>query len=229
MNKMLAILIVLVLTDGGFFGATVAPAETLTFDDLPSPGAGNPPVPNGYGGLDWTNVWYVNPVAAGAGNTGAYNGIISGSNVAFNPDGYPATISSTGSFTFNSGYFTAVWNDGLNLEAVGSLGGTVMDTTNFTLNASSPTLEILNWANIDTLTFTSSGGTPHPGFIAGGGTQFVMDNLSFNNPVPEPGSTGLLLAGGLCLLGYGWRRRYGKRNLIRRSVPVAPAQQRKHT
>jgi len=156
-------------------------ASTITFDDL-SGGS----IPNGYGGLNWSNFYSLNGDTYGL--SGYQNGVVSHSNVVYNAYGDPAAVSGS-PFTFNSAYFTAAWNDRLNIEAIGYLAGTAIYDTTFVVNTSGPTLETFNWSNIDEVYFRSSGGVNHG--YNGGGEHFAMDNFTINGSpaaVPEPAS-----------------------------------------
>ena len=174
-----------------FGAATTAQAVTVTFDDLPeSVSPTEFTVPNGYGGLNWSNFYYVD--VNSISNSGYANGMVSPTNVAYNGFGDPA-FASDSRFTLNSAYFTGAWNDGLDIHVVGSLGGVTVYTTDFLVNSTSPTLYTFNWAGLDNVAFSSSGGTDHG--YGGSGTQFAMDNLRINEPVPEPSTLLLLTAG----------------------------------
>jgi PEP-CTERM motif len=179
-----------------------ARAATITFDDLS--GSENP-VPNGYGGLNWGNFYYLNADTYGT-PSGYQNGTVSHPNVAYNAFGSPANFSSATPFTLNSAYFTGAWNDGLMIEAQGFLGGSLVHDVIFTVNTSGPTLEKFNWTNVDNVNFISSGGTPHG--YSGAGEHFAMDNLTINEAVvPEPASLTLLGLGAFALGSYALRRR----------------------
>jgi hypothetical protein len=161
-------------------GARPALATTVTFDDLPNPGAKGAAIANGYGGLTWDNFNYVNAAAEKNGGTGAagYNyGDISGDDVALNGGGALASIASGTAFEFNSAYFTAAWNNGLQITLTGYLHGVQVDQTTFTVSAHTPTLITLNWSDVTSVTFSSSGGT-NAGY-RGFGEEFAMDNMTF--------------------------------------------------
>ena len=187
-----------------------ASAGVLTFDDLPNPGAGLPNVPNGYGGLNWSNMLYMDPAARTASGTsvpGYLNGVVSPRNVAFNGGGTMAVVSD-GIFTFNGAYLTGAWNDNLNITVNGKLGAVQLYSQTVVVNTQTPTYFNFNYAGIDTLTIDSFGGTPH-GFPGGGaGTQFAMDNFTVN--VPEPSPVALLSIGAIGL-AITARRRTRKR------------------
>jgi hypothetical protein len=165
-----------------------APAEVITFDDVSAPGFAIL-VPSPYHTLNWPNFNLVNTVLL-AGPSGYQNGTVSSPNVAFNQGGSPAAITGASPFTFNSGDFTGGWNDGLTIKVVGKLGGVAVlgDSTTFAVNTSGPTLETFDWANVDELDFSSSGGTHNANFPFFG-TYFVMDNVTINEgatATPEP-------------------------------------------
>jgi hypothetical protein len=190
-----------------------ARADVVTFDDL-SDGGGGTPISSPYHGLNWTNFGVLNTVLY-PNPSGYKNGTVSAPNVAYNENGLPASISGTSPFTFNSAYFTAAWNDGLNVTVVGKLGGVAVlgDSTIFTVDTSGPTLETFDWTNVDEVDFSSIGGSQHPGFITPG-FQFVMDNMTINEPVasaPEPSSVGMALLLGLGVLGAARRWRLPQR------------------
>ena len=194
MRRLLAVLIAVVLTLGG---ATVVPATTLTFDDLPGTVAGqnHPAVPNGYGGLNWTKFQVLDGTDSTPG--GYHNGVVSPKMVIFNPGGEPAAVSDS-PFTFNSAYFTSALYDGLHIRADASLSGSLVYSKEFVVDTTGPTLETFNWSGIDKVLFTSFGPTA---------THFALDNFTFNEPVPEPSTFVLLSMGAVGLLGYAWRRR----------------------
>jgi PEP-CTERM motif len=175
---------------------------TLNFDSFPS----FTTIPNGYGGLNWGNFGVLN--AAFDPNSGYVNGLISSPNVAFNLSGTPASFSSVADqFTFTSAYLTAAWNDGLNLEIQAFDDGVMLDDVNLTLNTSGPVFYNPNWSGIDTITFISTGGVHHGGYV-GFGTQVAMDDLTINgpSPTPEPPSFFLMGTGLAGLIGFVRRR-----------------------
>jgi len=177
-----------------------AQTEILTFDDLPSI-YGTAQIPNGYGGLQWQNFWYLNAVTYWGNPSGYSNGLVSADNVAFNANGDPAQIGG-GLFDLNSAYLTGAWNDGLQLEVQGFIGSTLIYDNTYTVNTAGPTLINLNYLGIDEANFISFGGT-HNSSFAVGGEQFAVDNLNVTL-VPEPTSMWLLAAGilGMILLRH---------------------------
>ena len=161
----------------------VAHAAILTFDDIPG---GLAPVPNGYGGLNWDQFNVHDKQLPG---TGYFNGVVSGTHVAYNNNGALATVLG-GLFNFNAAYLTGAWNNGLNVKVDGYVGPTQIYTKTTLVNVSGPTLVNFNFVGIDRLVFTSFGGTPDPiAANSGSGNHFVMDD--FNYTVPEPASFSL--------------------------------------
>ena len=167
---------------------------TLNFDDLPGTIL---PIPNGYGNLNWSNYYYLDGVNYYNNPSGYQNGVVSPNNVAFNGFGDPASIwsTTTNPFIVYSGYLTAAWNDGLQVDLTGYYAGNPVISGSFLIDTSGPTFF---WASapvwIDTFTIVSSGGVNHG--YGGSGTHFALDDLTVYT-TPEPGTliligTGLL-------------------------------------
>lgn len=177
----------------------------LTFDELdPQGGAG--PMPADYAELKWDNFGLMKPLATPLVGGGYVNGIVSPDNVAF-----PALANGNGSttggfrtvggalFTLESAYLTAAFNDGLQVQVFGYVGGVEKYRNIYTVNPTEPTLIQFNYVAISRVALVSFGGTPNPSF-GGGGTGVAVDNMVLS--VPEPSSVALLLLGGVCgLLG----------------------------
>jgi hypothetical protein len=197
MKHVLTRLLCLLLAGGGLT-ACAQSVLTVTFDDLPAPSAYGSLVPAGYAGIQWNNFNYI--IGSSFIASGFQNGVVSGMNAAFNGSGDPAQISGPGVFDLTSAWLTSAWNDGLQVEVQGFLGGNLNYDNTYILNATAPTLIQFNYLNVDTVNFISSGGVNHG--YGGSGTQFVMDDLTV--VVPEPGVTPILIIG---LTGiYGHRR-----------------------
>ena len=182
--------------------ATPGQAQTLiNFDDL-NPGFGSQ-IANGYAGLNWDNFYALNSVTFTGtyGNSGYALGTVSTPNVAYNDFGSAASISSATPFALNSGYFTAAWFNGLNLEVIAKNGSAVVADNNYTLTTQNPDFVSFNLPDVTSVEFISSGGTS-AGFD-GNGTQFALDNLTINGPTlsaaPEPSQ----VLGGLLVTGLG--------------------------
>ena len=160
-------------------------SRVLTFDDITT--VGNiqySTIPNGYGGLTWSNALYMNTTWEQV--TYGWNGYATGRNsgifVAFNGGGLAMSISvPVGQyFQLNSAVLAAAWNKDLMLTVKATRANVVVYQTVVTLQVlSKTTLYALKWSGIDTLTFNSTGGTPQGG-LSGVGTQFVLDDLDIS-------------------------------------------------
>jgi hypothetical protein len=193
--------------------STNSTASTLiTFDDL-NPGTGSFMIPNGYQGFQWSNFAVTNGAQFSAHDNapGFVNGVVSGSNVAFNADARDASfgVINGSTFTLTSLYLTqAGFGPGNSTEIVGFRGGVAVDSAIFTPSANSPTLETLNWAGLDTVTLYDI-------WPPTGSDIAVVDNILINGPsglpapslVPEPSPFALYVAAGLVGLTYRRVRR----------------------
>jgi subtilase family serine protease len=148
--------------------------DVATFDDLALPEAAYTVLTNGYDGLNWNNFAALNGVALT--NSGYEAGVISASNVAFNGDGSEAILSQSSAFNLISAYLTAAWNDDLQVELKGYVGGALIYDSTYILSATTPTNILVNYLGVTEVDFISSGGVHHSAYI-GYGTQFVMDNM----------------------------------------------------
>lgn len=171
-------------------GVGAATATTLTFDDIGTGGS----IPNGYGGLNWSSVHYLNGTTYPLSPSGYYNGRVSGDYVAWNGSGGDVlSNTAAGTFDFNSTYLTAAWNNGLNIQVRGYNNGILLYDQTVIVDQFGPTLFVFNYLGIDDLKFTTFGGVDAG--TPGSGQQMAMDNFTFNQSaqVPEPAS--LLLLG----------------------------------
>lgn len=199
-----------------------ASATILNFDDLSS--SFTAPSPPPYNGFDFTNFY-----AWDGGSTANYaNGVVSSPNFIFSggqenpPPASPVDIVGTiaadsGTFTFNSVYMTYAYYPGLQVIVDAYNGASLVDTQTVTMNDSNPgpaTKFTFDWTNLTSITFqgVAGSGTSDP-YSCGtfNCTQFTLDNLEVNDPVP--GATPLpatlpLFATGLGALGLlGWRKK----------------------
>jgi hypothetical protein len=201
MNKLISALAVAVTL---MFGQSVY-ATVLSFDDIAvgtdygsfaGAGASN------YGGLNWSSDVYWMNATTYCTNCGYHNANTSGDYIAFNAAGNNISASD-GTFDFNGVNLTSAWNNGLNVQVQGWLGGALIYDTTVSADTTGPSWYDFNYVGIDQLTFNSYGGT-NAG-LSGNGVQFAMDDFTFTaSSVPEPGTLAMI---GLGLVGIGMRRR----------------------
>jgi hypothetical protein len=170
----------------------------LTFDDLPTRYGVPSHIPNGYGGLDWSNFGVLD-----GSLPGYVAAVVSPPNVAFGA-GNPATISTpSGLFDLDSAYLTAALNVAtLNIQVQGFVGATMLYNNTYAVNDSGPTLINFNYDGVDSVTFTS-------------GSIFAMDNLTVT--VPEPSSWAIMLLAAV-LSGVGANRRESGMAVNKRNI-----------
>jgi hypothetical protein len=156
--------------------ASNANALLINFDDVNAPFIST--VPSGYNGYTWNNFAIAN--GNNNPNTGYQIGIVSQANIAFNLGSTPAYISKSDFFNLNSGYFTAAWNNDLQLTVTGFTdegGSNQKYISTYTLQTTAPSKIVFNWTGIKRILFSSSGGTDADATDGGGGAHFALDNL----------------------------------------------------
>ena len=180
--------------------AGIASATVLDFEGL-----ADGPISNGYGGLNWDNMYVKNSTNRA---DGYQKGIVSGSNIAFNGYANMAITSAAADFDFNGAYLTGAWNDALNITVKGYDDGLLEFSQTVIASAYNHTYFAFNYTDIDTLEFSSFGGVDQQ--FGGEGAHFAMDNFNFtlneSQPVPEP-ATMLLFGTGLAGLVGALRRK----------------------
>ncbi|CAF0868851.1 unnamed protein product [Adineta ricciae] len=144
----------------------------ITFDDLSASVA----VPNGYNKFDWTNGMVQ---AANANTSGYYTGIVSKPKSVMNPNANPLTMASVNGslFTLYSISIAAAWYDNLNLTVIGYNSNAIMASENFIIQVFAvSTLTFNGFSGLDTVIFSTSGGTKNVN-VGGSGGHFSMDNI----------------------------------------------------
>jgi hypothetical protein len=204
MKRGLPVLLIALAMVFGSLG--ISHATVLTFDDI---GGGDAPVNNGYGGLNWSNMYYLNGTSYPIPDSGYHYGRVSGDYVAYNGWGSPAVVSDT-EFDFNGAYLTGAWNNDLNINVIGYLNGVEQYNQTVVVDVNAPTWFTFNYLGIDSLYFNSYGGVDSG--TGGAGEHFAMDNFTFNesvgsNPVPEPATIILFGTGLVGLAGRKFRRK----------------------
>lgn len=172
-----------------------ASSVIITFDDLDTSVSNPRGIPIGYDGFRWISIG----VFRAADPNSSYGvAAVSPPQVAYGQQTNSQMVSTSGAFDFVSGYFTSAHRDDLILDVIGISGGTQIFEKAIVLQITEPTFVLFNWDGVDTIRFSTSGGTGDPGY------QFAMDSLTVDI-VPEP-SAFLLLGSGLSALGI-WRLR----------------------
>lgn len=198
-----------------FWSGSASSQIVVTFDDLHETGSGSF-IPNDYHGLVWSNFTCLNAFLVGANfppfepnlSNGYYFGMVSASNVAFNPFGSAVEIDSATNFNFLSAYLTGAWSSNLNIEVHGFNGTKEIYDTIVVASATKPTLFTFDYLDIDRLYFNAYGGQDagFPPSYGDGGTWFAMDNFTFEF-IPEPSSFLLAALGGVSLVAFLKRKR----------------------
>jgi hypothetical protein len=112
--------------------------------------------------------------------SGYVTAVSSGQYVGFNAFGNPMSIgvgisNSLEAFSIKSFIAAAAWHNDLQLLMTGERSGVKVRNQTITLQVNSATNVVLDWRDIDKITFITSGGTP--AINTRPGTHFAMDNL----------------------------------------------------
>jgi hypothetical protein len=190
-----AVWIVLLVTN-----AASNAASLWTFDELATPedipGLNYSTIPDGYGGLSWSNFGVLDGSIRPA-SEGYHTGLVSPNNVAFNFYGDPASISlSGGLFNLDSAYLALALNldTSLSVQVQGLVGGTLLYDNTYTVHRDVPTFIDFDYRGIDRVVFITSPAQ-----------QFALDNLTVTIPEPEPTTVGVVVCGLLCCVVVAFR------------------------
>lgn len=133
---------------------SIASADIYSFDELPITPSLLTPIPAGYAGVQWQNMFYISPYSSGIPYPSGYHlGVVNSPNVAYGGDveGTPAVLSvSSGTFNINYAYLTGAWRDGLTVQAQGFYQGTMIFNKSFIVNSTGPSsVSQFNFIGID--------------------------------------------------------------------------------
>jgi hypothetical protein len=163
----------------------------ITFEGIDAPGDNaTTNVADGYAGMDWTTFSALDPAGSIFIPSGANNGIVSGTSVAINSFANPATFASQSTdFALKNAWVTGVWHNGLTIKVEGWDDGVRVAKKSFVVNYDAATKLRFgdDFASVDSVTISSSGGTDADGGDASGGTHFAIDDIKvkFEAPVRE--------------------------------------------
>lgn len=162
----------------------------ITFEGIDAPGDNaTTDVPDGNGGMNWTNFSAVDPAGSIFIPSGVNNGIVSGTSVAINSFADPATFATQSTdFQLKKGWFTSAWNNGMTVTVEAFDDGISVGTKSFIVNYDAPTKVKfgIKFVSIDSVTISSSGGTDANGGDAGAGTHVAIEDLVVRfEPPPE--------------------------------------------
>jgi hypothetical protein len=147
-----------------------APGDTATTD-----------VPDGFGGMDWTSFAALDPAGSGIFiPSGFNNGIVSGTSVAANSFALPATFASQGAdFELRKMYLTGAWSNDLKVTVEGYDDGILVARKSFFVDYAAPTKAKfgVNFASIDEVVISTSGGVDADGGDASTGDHVAIDDI----------------------------------------------------
>jgi hypothetical protein len=142
------------------YAGIASASQVLTFDDLTT--SCYDPIPNGYAGLNWTNVWVAKGLCLG---DGYQIGTISSPNVAFNGYGQDAAFNVvSGTFSLTSAYVTSVYGSSITVK--GFKGSMLVYSNAYPVSGVASTFITFGYEGITEV------------YITGG--KFALDNITIN-------------------------------------------------
>jgi hypothetical protein len=130
--------------------------------------------------MDWTGFSALDPAGSVFIPSGLNNSIRSGTSVAYNDFGDPATFSSqTTDFELRKGWFASAWNNGMTVTAEAWDDGVLVGTKSFIVNYDAPTKVKfgIKFRSVDTVTISATGGTEADLGDAGAGNHIAVEDL----------------------------------------------------
>lgn len=163
-------------------------ATVIGFDDL---SASDDPIANGYAGLQWRNLYVLDPSSAPV--SGYTNAVVDGTQAAYSGFDDAAEIGGlSDGLVLQGGWFTAAFNDGLTITARGYKGDEVIHEQSFVVDTSGPTQQSFDWRGVTRVSFSGAGGKDR--FFDMSGTNFAVDAVQVA-AVPEPATWAMMVLG----------------------------------
>jgi len=158
---------------------------TIKFDDLPSAVEACKAIPSIYRELKWTGIYYTNElyIRKNVPTSGYVTAFMPGSSphlAYFSKEASVSVEHSDKRFTFVSVIACAAWNDDMQLTITGHRNSVQTNTHTTTLLFGKPQLILLQWKNIDKVTFTPSGGTVHLEYGESTQLHTIITELTIN-------------------------------------------------
>ncbi len=206
--------------------ASAARAETIDFEDAPTPFADDydfrwGPLASGYRGFDWSTNWngtFELPIFSAAVyenapsttlESGFRTAIPVGTRALFTPADFDQgycflRMSRNEPWNIGSLSVAAAWRDGVTVELLGLRGNETVFNSFTTLGASGVMKDLsVNIEGIDTLLVIGYGGVPS--YPVSDNSLLIIDNIQYS--IPAPGALALLGLGLRLGLGAPRRRR----------------------
>ncbi|MBB96295.1 MAG: hypothetical protein CML68_17090 [Rhodobacteraceae bacterium] len=161
-----------------FVFAQPEPPTIIGFEDLVNDEGAVLPMPAGYAGFTWTNVFVMEWDDYSRVSESGYRPA-SGDNLAYNHTGTPAKMARDTEFDLDQINLSAAWYEDLQLTISGYNNGVLTGEQTVTLAYGiSQTFSLSDsiFDSVDEVVFTSFGGTDVPG-DDGAGLHFAMDDL----------------------------------------------------
>lgn len=137
-------------------------------------------IPDGYHHLNWEFMFAVDKGAFGAKPNGYYQALQSGRAVA-GTTGDSVILDPHGTFSLESGYFSAAWRTGLKVTFTASNNNVIAGVLHVTLDENQKFITFpASFDNIDEVEITSRGGHAVHRHL-GNGNNVAMDNLTLDH------------------------------------------------
>lgn len=155
----------------------------ITFDDLPNVANDSALIPNLYHGLKWTNIYYGQEPYfkrrhPNSGYMTAFRASGSSNVAVFLKEASISAKQPNEKYNLVSFSACAAWNDHLELTVTGYRNSMQLNTCTKRLLFGKPRFILLNWKDIDSVSFKSSGGIAHPDSGGSTGLHVIITQLT---------------------------------------------------